>query len=98
MTLSVEQLKQLAALAYLQLEESTIAPLTKDLNTIINFVAELQNVDTRDVEPLRSPVDEYQRLRADIVQTDTSLAALKDIAPLFKDNLYLVPKVISPSR
>jgi len=95
MALSAEQLRQLAALSYLQLEDEVISPLTQDLNAIIDFVTQLQAVDTDGVEALRSPVDAYQRLRADEAQAAAPIEALANIAPSFKDNLYLVPKVIT---
>jgi aspartyl-tRNA(Asn)/glutamyl-tRNA(Gln) amidotransferase subunit C len=95
MTLSTEQLKHLATLAYLQLDDKTTPQLISDMNAFIECVAQLQQIDTSTIEPLRHPLDAYQRLRPDEAQVQDGAEKLAHIAPQFNHNLYLVPKVIS---
>ncbi len=98
MSISSEQLKHLTSLAYLQIEPETEMQLKNDINAIIDFVAQLQSVDTTHVEALRHPMDVKQRLRKDEPCLDIMTETLAKIAPQFKDGLYLVPKVITTER
>jgi aspartyl-tRNA(Asn)/glutamyl-tRNA(Gln) amidotransferase subunit C len=98
MSISPEQLDHLAALAYLKIDPATAPQLAKDLNAIVEFVAQLQDVDTTHVKALMHPLDACQRLRADEAQEHALIQALGQCAPHFKDQLYLVPKVITSER
>ena len=94
MTISSEQLKQLTALAYLNPNSATASKLILDINAIVDFVAQLAEVNTTEIQPLMHPIDSTQRLRADIPEPCQLNQQLANVAPLFKDNLYLVPKVL----
>jgi aspartyl-tRNA(Asn)/glutamyl-tRNA(Gln) amidotransferase subunit C len=94
MSISPEQLKQLASLAYLELNPEWVPKLTDDINSIVNLVAELQVIDTTHVEALTHPIDNTQRLRMDEARECNMVECLAERAPQFQDNLYLVPKVI----
>ncbi len=92
MTISAKELHQIAALSYLKAED--IAQLDDDVNAIIDFVNQLSAVDTQQVSPLFHPLSLHQRLRDDEITEEECIAELEAIAPLFEDNLYLVPKTI----
>ena len=87
-------LKKIAALAYLNLDETNAHQLAQDLDSIMHFIEQLRDVDTTQVSPLLHPLDIHQRLRIDKVNEDNVVVSLKQSAPLFADGLYLVPKVI----
>ncbi len=91
------ELQKIAALAYLESDTST-TQLTQDVSAIMAFVEQLRKVDTSGVTPLSHPLDLHQRLREDEVKTVSCVAQLEKIAPLFTDNLYLVPKVIDSGK
>jgi aspartyl-tRNA(Asn)/glutamyl-tRNA(Gln) amidotransferase subunit C len=97
MTISLEQLKQLATLAHLNIAPEITPKLTNDINAIFEFVEVLRNVDTRDVQPMMHPIDAIQPLRHDEAIPCGLNEALGKIAPKFNDNLYWVPKVIQSS-
>lgn len=92
MPLSPEEFEEINELAYLDTEHS--ATLAKDIEAIMDFVEKLRLVDTKNTIPLFHPFDLHQRLRADAVTESDCLAELAEIAPLFEDDLYLVPKVL----
>ena len=94
MSISPEQLKQLASLAYLEFNPEWVPKLTDDLNSIVNLVAQLQVIDTSNVQALTHPIDNTQRLRMDEARECNMVDSLAERAPQFQDNLYLVPKVI----
>ena len=94
MTTSDKELKKIASLAYIETDEKSAHQLAEDVNAIMNFMEKLREVDTTNIEPLLHPLKLNQRLRIDEVKETSVTNALKNIAPLFKDDLYLVPKVI----
>ena len=98
MTISEKQLKQIAKIAYINVDRETTTHLVDDVRTIIHFVEQLQDVDTKDVKPLMHPLDIHQRLRPDEVQEENRHHQLNKIAPLFAEGLYLVPKVIQSEK
>lgn len=89
-----DDLKNIADLAYIELDQATAIQLTHDLDAIMKFVEQLRAVDTTHVDPLLHPLDLTQRLRPDQVTEANHSEQLGTIAPLFEDNLYLVPKII----
>lgn len=98
MTISEKQLKQIAKIAYINVDHETTTHLVDDVRTIIHFVEQLQDVDTKDVKPLMHPLDIHQRLRPDEVHEKNRHHQLSKIAPLFAEGLYLVPKVIQSEK
>lgn len=95
MTLSATDLKKIARLASLDTDSDNTTQLNEEINSIMDFVEQLRSLDTRDVAPLFHPLARHQRLRIDEVTEEECIAELEAIAPLFAEDLYLVPKVIT---
>lgn len=93
MTISPDDLKHIANLAYLN-DSEELDKLTLEVNSIIDFVEQLQTINTAQVEPLFHPLQLTQPLRNDEITEESCLKELATIAPLFDDALYLVPKFI----
>ena len=94
MDVTKETLDYLAGLARLELMEEEKEPLLKDLNRILEFVEQLNEVNTDGVEPLVFINDEIPPLREDLIAGQlTQGEALKN-APVKDDTFFLVPKVI----
>lgn len=98
MTLSTDSLNALSNLAYLDIDSQEIETLNDEINSIIRFVEQLSDVDTKDITPLFHPMDIHQRLRADEITEASCLAELEEIAPLFNEQLYLVPNVMDSGK
>lgn len=94
MSISPKDLQKIATLAYLNLEEDEAPKLMQEVREILDFVEQLRSVPTAYVKPLFHPLPLNQRLRTDEITEESCLAELKELAPLFEDNLYLVPQVI----
>lgn len=88
------ELKKIADLACLKIDESNLTQLCAEVCAIMDFVDELREVDTTEVAPLLHPFNLLQRMRHDVVTESSVLEELADIAPAFDHHLYLVPKVI----
>lgn len=98
MTISAEDLGKLARLAYLDTDLDQSPKLIQEINEIMDFVDQLRTVDTSEIAPLCHPLALHQRLRPDAITEEDCLAELEAIAPLFEDNLYLVPQVIEQAK
>ncbi|MCE3238599.1 MAG: gatC [Gammaproteobacteria bacterium] len=94
MTLTADDIKKIAHLARLNLVEEDIAFYTKQLSSIFNFVEQINQVDTGDIEPLTHSHHRSQRLRLDVVTEHNQRTAFQAIAPQVEAGLYLVPQVI----
>ncbi|AZZ90841.1 Asp-tRNA(Asn)/Glu-tRNA(Gln) amidotransferase subunit GatC [Hahella sp. KA22] len=94
MTIQSEQLETIAKLARLETPGDQVAKLTRDLGQILDFVEQMQKVDTSAVEPLSNPLEMTQRLRKDEVTESNQREKFQAIAPATENGLYLVPKVI----
>jgi len=57
MTVTREELEHLAKLAALQLNEAELDSLGKDIDSIVGYVWQLQEIDTEGVEPLLHPIE-----------------------------------------
>jgi len=89
-----DDVKKIARLASLHIEQSEVAGLSRHLSDIFDLVEQMNQVDTSGVEPMAHPLDIVQRLRVDQVKQEGDREQFQALAPQTAENLYLVPKVI----
>ncbi|MCD8523607.1 MAG: Asp-tRNA(Asn)/Glu-tRNA(Gln) amidotransferase subunit GatC [Saccharospirillaceae bacterium] len=94
MALDQQQVRDIADLSRLQIDEAQIAEYQKNLSNILDLVDQLSAVDTSAVEPMAHPLDAVQRLRADIVTEENHRDHFQQIAPQTENGYYLVPRVV----
>ena len=94
MSLGLDDVRRVAQLARLRLDDEQAASMAAELNAILALIGEMQAVDTDGVEPMSHPRDVAQRLRPDAVTEPDRREALLALAPQTEAGLYLVPKVI----
>lgn len=94
MAISENDVKKIAHLARLSVDEQSLSASSKNINNILELVEQMNQVDTREVQPMSHPFDATQRLREDAVTEPDLNAELMAIAPESESGLYLVPKVI----
>ena len=94
MALGIDDVRRVAQLARIRLEDAQAGPMLDELITIFGLIETMQAVDTAGVEPMSHPRDVAQRLRADLVTEPDRRDALLALAPKAENGLYLVPKVI----
>lgn len=77
-------------------ETAFLNSIADDLSNILNLIKKIEEVDTKDVEPMSHPYPMLQRLRTDVVTEPNVVTEMQAIAPAdsAKDNLYIVPPVI----
>lgn len=98
MTISTKDLEKIAQLAALNIDPEHASQLNQEISSIMDFVDQLRSVDTSGTAPLFHPFALHQRQREDEVTEADCIAELEAIAPVFDDNLYLVPKVIDENK
>ena len=94
MSLNSDDVKKIANLARLQIDESDIPDYEKNLSNILGLVEQMDSVDTGNVTPMAHPLDAVQRLRTDEVTEVNQREHFQEHAPSVENGLYLVPKVI----
>ncbi|HVE43642.1 MAG TPA: Asp-tRNA(Asn)/Glu-tRNA(Gln) amidotransferase subunit GatC [Gammaproteobacteria bacterium] len=95
MSLSQEDVKKIAHLARLNVSEIETALFAPQLSNILNFIKQMDQVQTAQVEPMAHPLDDLsQRLRPDTINEQDLRDKYQQIAPQAKDGVYLVPRVI----
>ncbi len=94
MTLKTEDVKNIAHLARIAIDEADIDHYAKDLSNILDLVEQMNQVDTTGVKPMAHPLDAQQRLRADEVSESNQREKFQSIAPDVEQGLFKVPKVI----
>ncbi len=94
MAIDNKMVKQVAFLARLKIEETESEKTKEEFNKILNWIEQLNEVDTSDVHPLVSVNDGRVPMRDDKV-TDGNLkeAVLKN-APMQEFGYFAVPKVV----
>ena len=96
---TVEEVERVAELAHLELMPEETPRMLRDLNAILDYVAELNELDTAGVEPLAQVTEIVDAggkgvVRADAVQPSLDRAAVMSQAPETDQAFFKVPKVI----
>lgn len=94
MSLDAEQVKKIAHLARIEINDADIPGYADTLSSILDLVDQMAAVNTDNVEPMAHPMDASQRLRADVVTETNNREQFQSVAPKTEDGLYLVPQVI----
>ncbi|MBX9896144.1 MULTISPECIES: Asp-tRNA(Asn)/Glu-tRNA(Gln) amidotransferase subunit GatC [unclassified Nitrosomonas] len=94
MTLSVNDVKRIAELAYIEINDQEAEETLEQLSGIFNLIESMQAVDTETVEPMSHAQNVFQRLREDEITETDQHQLYQSIAPQVEADLYLVPQVI----
>lgn len=74
--------------------EDRLEPLAQELNGILQWIEQLDEVDVQGVEPMTSNVSQPLRLRDDVVTDGDKVADVLSNAPKSADGFFVVPKVV----
>jgi len=94
MSVSKDEVRRIAHLARLSVPESRLESLASELNGILDWIEQLDEVDIEGVEAMTSAVESALPLRRDAVTvTEGRAAALKN-APKAEEGFFVVPKAV----
>lgn len=94
--MSVDQktVRRIARLARIAVTDDEIPHLQGELNAILSFVEQLNEVDVEGVEPMTSVTPMVMKKRADGVTDGGDAEVIVRNAPETQDHFFLVPKVV----
>ncbi len=94
MTLSEAEVRAVAHLARLQLSDAELAVMARQLSAILDYVQQLQQVNTDGVEPLAHPLPVENVFRADEPAPSLPVDEALANAPARRGDYYAVPAVL----
>jgi aspartyl-tRNA(Asn)/glutamyl-tRNA(Gln) amidotransferase subunit C len=94
--MSVDQntVRRIARLARIAIADEDVPPLQGELNAILAFVEQLNEVDIEGIEPMTSVTPMPMKKRRDAVTDGGYPDKIVANAPATEDNFFLVPKVV----
>lgn len=94
MSVDIATVKRVAHLARIAVSEEDAERMTGELNAILGFVEQLNEVDVSGVEPMTSVIPMEMKKRQDAVTDGNKAADIVANAPATDENFFLVPKVV----
>jgi aspartyl-tRNA(Asn)/glutamyl-tRNA(Gln) amidotransferase subunit C len=94
MKLTAEEVRRVALLARLKLTPEEETSLTEQLDSILDYMNKLAELDTADVQPFSHAVESAVVLRQDTVTNSPNADALLANAPDRDNTFFKVPKII----
>ena len=95
MAIDEKTVRKVARLARLALPEERVAPMAAELNGILAWIEQLNEVDVEGVAPMASAVEGAKlAMREDVVTAGDDPARVLKNAPRADDGFYVVPKVV----
>ncbi|MEM1241587.1 MAG: Asp-tRNA(Asn)/Glu-tRNA(Gln) amidotransferase subunit GatC [Cyanobacteria bacterium P01_H01_bin.26] len=92
--IDLEQVRKVALLARLELTEAEEQQFTAQLSGILDYVEQLNELDTEDIEPTTRAIELSNITRQDDLQPFEARESILDIAPDREDDFFKVPKIL----
>lgn len=94
MSVTRDDVRKVARLSRIAVPEERLDELAGEINGILGWIDQLNEVDVKDVEPLTSVVEARLPMREDVV-TDGGIAdQVLANAPRSEDGFFVVPKSV----
>lgn len=94
MKIDKSTIKKIAHLARLEFDENSAEKMSKDMSQILDWVEQLNEIDTSNVEPLTTMSSEVNDMREDKVGQHLDHAEALKNAPKSDSDYFRVPKVL----
>ena len=94
MSVDAAAVRRIAHLARIAVKEEEVPHLQGELNAMLAFVEQLQEVNVDGVEPMTSVMPMEMKKRIDAVTDGEIVDLVTQNAPEADDNFFLVPKVV----
>ncbi|MCE2836271.1 MAG: Asp-tRNA(Asn)/Glu-tRNA(Gln) amidotransferase subunit GatC [Cyanobacteriota bacterium] len=93
--ISQEDVRKVAKLARLDLEEAKITTYASQLERILDYVSHLESIDTEGVLPTTRAVEVVNVTRADGVEATEVREELLNLAPQREGDFFRVPRILA---
>ncbi|WP_062229227.1 Asp-tRNA(Asn)/Glu-tRNA(Gln) amidotransferase subunit GatC [Aureimonas frigidaquae] len=94
MSVDRDTVRRVARLSRIAVTDDQLDAMAGDLNAILGFVEQLDEVDVTGVEPMTSVTPMAMKRREDVVTDGDKVADIVANAPVCEDNFFVVPKVV----
>ena len=94
MAIDVATVKKVASLSRLRESDERLESLAGELNGILGWIEQLNEVDVTGVEPMTTAVQMPTPMREDVVSDGDKVAQIVANAPKTVDGFFIVPKVV----
>ena len=94
MSVSLDEVRHLAALSEINLTDDELTSLTTDIDNIVDYINQLEELDTDGVEPTFQLTGLRNVWREDKIEPQLPREKLLGLAPESEDNQVKVPKVL----
>lgn len=94
MAIDVATVKKVASLSRLRESDERLEALAGELNSILGWIEQLNEVDVEGVEPMTTAIDMPTPLRDDVVTDGAIVEQVVANAPKSVDGFFVVPKVV----
>ena len=96
MAISEKEVRHVALLARLELDDKQVVRLGEDLNSILGHIDSIQQLDLDGVEPTAHPLDVCNVTREDVVHSGLSHEDALRNAPHVESGAFLIPRIVGP--
>ncbi len=94
MAIDAATVKKVASLAHIREPEERLEPLAREISGILQWIEQLNEVDTDGVEPMASAVAAKLPMREDVVSEGGDASRVLANAPKADRGFFVVPKVV----
>ena len=94
MTIDLKTVKHISKLSRISIDDEKAKKLSKDLNSIFKFIEKLNELDTKNVEPLSSIVQKNLKLGKDQIKSKNIREDILKNSPENNEDFFVVPKVV----
>ena len=94
MAITQDEARKVAHLARIAVKDADLPALAQELNGILHFMEQLNEVDVDGVEPMTSVTPMVMKKRQDVVTDGEIASEIVANAPASEDDYFMVPKVI----
>jgi aspartyl-tRNA(Asn)/glutamyl-tRNA(Gln) amidotransferase subunit C len=94
MSVDAADVRRIAHLARISLDESRVEPMRAEINEILQWVEQLGEVNVEGVEPMTSVTPTKLKMRKDAVTDGGYPERVLQNAPQTDDGFFIVPKVV----
>ena len=94
MTIDLKTVKHISKLSRISIDDNKAKKLVKDLNSIFSFIEKLNELDTKNTEPLTSIAETTLKLRKDEIKSKNIREDILKNSPDKNKDFFVVPKVV----
>lgn len=94
MSIDIETAAKVAKLARIKVDKAALPALAEEFNSVLGFIAQLDEVDVTGVDPMVSVTPMRLKRRKDVVNDGAQQEKVLANAPDAREGFFAVPKVV----